>query len=134
MQPAYRQNGVAAWLVDRLVVKSDIGTRLADSLEQCLKLADGMAIGRHHVFISTERANQHQQRRFRKVKVGNQRIDGAKLIARFDEDARLAGKRFECAVTGSGLQAAYHRSADCHDSPAACARRTSASAAILVST
>ncbi len=31
-------------VVDRLVVKSDIGTRLADSLEQCLKLADGMAV------------------------------------------------------------------------------------------
>ncbi|HZL30839.1 MAG TPA: excinuclease ABC subunit UvrA [Pseudolabrys sp.] len=31
-------------VVDRLVVKSDIGTRLADSLEQCLKLADGLAI------------------------------------------------------------------------------------------
>ncbi|MCF8476492.1 MAG: excinuclease ABC subunit UvrA [Pseudolabrys sp.] len=31
-------------VVDRLVVKGDIGTRLADSLEQCLKLADGLAI------------------------------------------------------------------------------------------
>ena len=31
-------------VVDRLVVKPDIGTRLADSLEQCLKLADGLAV------------------------------------------------------------------------------------------
>ncbi|HVX99089.1 MAG TPA: excinuclease ABC subunit UvrA, partial [Pseudorhodoplanes sp.] len=31
-------------VVDRLVVNPDIGTRLADSLEQCLKLADGMAV------------------------------------------------------------------------------------------
>ena len=31
-------------VVDRLVVKCDIGTRLADSLEQCLKLADGLAV------------------------------------------------------------------------------------------
>ena len=31
-------------VVDRLVVKGDIGTRLADLLEQCLKLADGMAV------------------------------------------------------------------------------------------
>src|SRR3974390_3082491 len=31
-------------VVDRLVVKKDIGTRLADSLEQCLKLADGLAV------------------------------------------------------------------------------------------
>jgi len=31
-------------VVDRLVVRPDITTRLADSLEQCLKLADGMAV------------------------------------------------------------------------------------------
>src|SRR5690348_10782557 len=31
-------------VVDRLVVTGDIGTRLADSLEQCLKLADGLAV------------------------------------------------------------------------------------------
>src|SRR6201999_1727915 len=29
---------------DRIVVRADIGTRLADSLEQALKLADGLAI------------------------------------------------------------------------------------------
>src|SRR6185437_4062480 len=31
-------------VVDRLVVKPDIAARLADSLEQCLKLADGLAM------------------------------------------------------------------------------------------
>ena len=31
-------------VVDRLVVRPDIKTRLADSLEQCLKLAEGMAV------------------------------------------------------------------------------------------
>ncbi|MEA2979594.1 MAG: excinuclease subunit, partial [Alphaproteobacteria bacterium] len=31
-------------VVDRLVVRPDISQRLADSLEQCLKLADGMAV------------------------------------------------------------------------------------------
>src|SRR5688500_8101565 len=31
-------------VVDRLVVRPDIGTRLADSLEQCLKLAEGLAV------------------------------------------------------------------------------------------
>ncbi|MFD1197222.1 excinuclease ABC subunit UvrA [Brucella gallinifaecis] len=30
--------------VDRVVVRGDLGTRLADSLETCLKLADGLAI------------------------------------------------------------------------------------------
>jgi excinuclease ABC subunit A len=31
-------------VVDRIVVRADIATRLADSLEQCLKLADGLAV------------------------------------------------------------------------------------------
>jgi excinuclease ABC subunit A len=31
-------------VVDRIVVRPDIATRLADSLEQCLKLADGLAV------------------------------------------------------------------------------------------
>ncbi|MBX9841811.1 MAG: excinuclease ABC subunit UvrA [Xanthobacteraceae bacterium] len=31
-------------VIDRLVVRPDITTRLADSLEQCLKLAEGMAV------------------------------------------------------------------------------------------
>jgi excinuclease ABC subunit A len=31
-------------VVDRVVVRADIATRLADSLEQCLKLADGIAV------------------------------------------------------------------------------------------
>jgi excinuclease ABC subunit A len=31
-------------VVDRLIVRGDIATRLADSLEQCLKLADGLAV------------------------------------------------------------------------------------------
>ncbi len=31
-------------VVDRLIVRGDIGTRLANSLEQCLKLADGLAV------------------------------------------------------------------------------------------
>jgi excinuclease ABC subunit A len=31
-------------VVDRIVVRGDIAARLADSLEQCLKLADGMAV------------------------------------------------------------------------------------------
>ncbi|MCC7345914.1 MAG: excinuclease ABC subunit A, partial [Variibacter sp.] len=31
-------------VVDRVVVRADIATRLADSLEQCLRLADGLAV------------------------------------------------------------------------------------------
>src|SRR5690606_13760610 len=31
-------------VVDRIMVRADIATRLADSLETCLKLSDGLAI------------------------------------------------------------------------------------------
>ncbi len=34
-------------VVDRLVVRADLGTRLADSLEQALKLADGLAVAEY---------------------------------------------------------------------------------------
>jgi excinuclease ABC subunit A len=34
-------------VVDRVVVRSDLATRLADSIEQCLKLADGLAVAEY---------------------------------------------------------------------------------------
>src|SRR3546814_10640793 len=36
-------------VVDRLAVSDDMATRLADSFEKALKLADGLEIGRAHV-------------------------------------------------------------------------------------
>src|SRR5207237_9610653 len=49
-------------VVDRIVVRADIGTRLADSLEQALKLADGLAIAAMAGGAAVEGAKAKQQR------------------------------------------------------------------------
>jgi excinuclease ABC subunit A len=49
-------------VVDRIVVRTDIGTRLADSLEQALKLADGLAIAEMADGGAVEGAKANKQR------------------------------------------------------------------------
>src|ERR1700716_2705053 len=49
-------------VVDRIVVRSDIGTRLADSLEQALKLADGLAIAEMADATAATGAKANKQR------------------------------------------------------------------------
>ena len=70
-------------VVDRLVVKSDIGTRLADSLEQCLKLADGMAV----------------------VELADTKASGAKANKGRNENAEriIFSEKFACPVSGFTL-------------------------------
>jgi excinuclease ABC subunit A len=70
-------------VVDRLVVKSDIATRLADSLEQCLKLADGMAV----------------------IEIADSKLDRAKANAGRNENAEriIFSEKFACPVSGFTL-------------------------------
>ncbi len=70
-------------VVDRLVVKSDIGTRLADSLEQCLKLADGMAV----------------------VELADTKASGSKANKGRNENAEriIFSEKFACPVSGFTL-------------------------------
>jgi excinuclease ABC subunit A len=49
-------------VVDRIVVRADIGARLADSLEQALKLADGLAIAEMADGGAVEGAKANKQR------------------------------------------------------------------------
>jgi excinuclease ABC subunit A len=49
-------------VIDRIVVRPDIGTRLADSLEQALKLADGLAIAEFADGGAVEGAKANKQR------------------------------------------------------------------------
>src|SRR6476659_775454 len=49
-------------VVDRVVVRPDVGTRLADSLEQALKLADGLAIAEMADGAAVEGAKANKQR------------------------------------------------------------------------
>jgi excinuclease ABC subunit A len=67
-------------VVDRLVVRPDISTRLADSLEQCLKLAEGMAV----------------------VELADSKIERAKANAGRNENAEriIFSEKFACPVSG----------------------------------
>src|ERR1700687_4489555 len=70
-------------VVDRLVVKADIKTRLADSLEQCLKLADGMAV----------------------VELADTKASGSKVNKGRNENAEriIFSEKFACPVSGFTL-------------------------------
>src|SRR5215207_3069158 len=67
-------------VVDRLVVRPDISTRLADSLEQCLKLAEGMAV----------------------VELADTTASGAKANKQRNENAErlIFSEKFACPVSG----------------------------------
>ena len=68
-------------VVDRLVVRADIGTRLADSLEQCLKLADGLAVVELADTKATRRHRQSRPQRQRRAPdlLGEIRLPGLRL-------------------------------------------------------
>ena len=67
-------------VVDRLVVQPDIGARLADSLEQCLKLAEGMAV----------------------VELADTTASGSKANKQRNENAErlIFSEKFACPVSG----------------------------------
>ena len=47
------------------------------------------------MLITGKRGNQHNQRRFRQMEVGHQRINHFVLIARVDKDLRIAKERLD---------------------------------------
>src|SRR5262245_51045305 len=49
-----------------------------------------MGVGRLHGVETHERADQHEQGRARQVKVGDQSVDRLEVVARGDEDCRIA--------------------------------------------
>src|SRR6267378_435245 len=59
-----------------------------------------VGIGPFHGVEATERRYQHEQRRTRQVKIGQENIDRAKAITRRDEDRGLACERLDGAVLG----------------------------------
>ncbi len=68
-------------VVDRLVVRPDISTRLADSLEQCLKLAEGMAVVELADTTAERRQGQQAAQRERRAAdlLGKIRLPGVRL-------------------------------------------------------
>src|SRR5882724_12674784 len=63
---------------------------------------DRVGIGPLHGVETTERRHQHEQRRTRQVKIGQENIDRAKTIARRDEDRGLSSEWLYRAVFRGG--------------------------------
>mmetsp|Transcript_53345 Transcript_53345/g.147771 ORF Transcript_53345/g.147771 Transcript_53345/m.147771 type:complete len:341 (+) Transcript_53345:806-1828(+) len=76
-----------------------------------------MAVERHDVLVARERADQHHQRAFRQMEVGDEAVHHAELESRRDEDVGLAGAGLQRAALGGRLQRAQRRRADGHDTP-----------------
>jgi len=84
-------------VVDRLVVRSDIATRLADSLEQALKLADGLAVAE----LAHPSSAEGETDRPKSGREGGAK-EKTKLAAAAAADARrlVFSEKFACPVSG----------------------------------
>jgi len=86
-------------VVDRLVVRPDIATRLADSLEQALKLADGLAVAElaDDAGVSPLEGDSGRPKNGREADK-----DKTKLAAAAAADARrlVFSEKFACPVSG----------------------------------
>ncbi|MCZ7656713.1 MAG: excinuclease ABC subunit UvrA [Xanthobacteraceae bacterium] len=76
-------------VVDRIIVRGDIGTRLADSLEQCLKLAEGLAVAE---FADKGAAAQADEARGEKKT--------AKIHDQSGPERLVFSEKFACPVSG----------------------------------
>ncbi|MEQ1650099.1 MAG: excinuclease ABC subunit UvrA [Hyphomicrobiaceae bacterium] len=74
-------------VVDRLVVKKDIASRLADSFEQALKLADGLAIAE-----------------FADKPLGKDKTEGANKSKNDTHERVIFSERFACPVSGFTIE------------------------------
>ncbi|BAT60689.1 UvrABC system protein A [Variibacter gotjawalensis] len=91
-------------VVDRVVVRADIATRLSDSLEQCLKLAEGLAIA--------EFADQAQSDAYKVAQGGSEapaaksdapqgsKTKGAKIHDQSGPERIMFSEKFACPVSG----------------------------------
>ena len=88
---------------------------------------DRMRVGALHGVEPGERSDQHEERRARQMEVRHQKIDGAKAIARRDEDVGRAVEGMDRARLVRGrLKQPQRRRADGDDAPAALPRRIDA--------
>ena len=63
--------------------------------EETIPFLDRLSIGFEHEFLSRQSTDEHQQRRLREVKVGQQRIDHLEVVGRIDKNVRLSLLRLE---------------------------------------
>src|SRR5262245_41579186 len=98
-------------VVDRIVVRPDIAARLADSLEQCLKLAEGLAVAEFADATSPSsspgRAEgarpgdpSSKETMDRRVKPGDDDKKTAKIHDQSGPQRLIFSERFACPVSG----------------------------------
>ena len=100
-------------VVDRLVVRPDIATRLADSLEQALKLADGLAVAElAEIFVIAGPPRSGESRRSRSGRQRFAKRDGrdkpghddkkaaAKIHDKSGPERLVFSEKFACPVSG----------------------------------
>ena len=75
---------------------------------------DRMTVHRADVFHARKRADEHQERGFGQVEVGNQAVDDAKAVAGCNENIGIALSRFQTTcLARSRFEGAHGSGADC---------------------
>src|SRR5436190_16952525 len=101
---------------------SDDGHRVTVRIE-AIALGDRLPVRAHREIVSGDGRDEHDQRRARKMEVRDDRVDGAQLRGRTNEDARLAAAGVDVSgVVGGALERAHGGGADCPHAAALGAR------------
>ena len=104
--------------------------------EEAILLLYRDLIGVQRVFTTAKGGNQHNQRAFGQMKIGNQRVDAPEVIAGINKNIRIAALRGQKTIfIGSGFQRAAAGCAHSNN-PSACffgSLRTEMGAAVRLS-
>src|SRR5574343_1206090 len=74
--------------------------RLVAIAEAAVALGDRVGVGGTDVVVAGESRNQHEQRRFRQVEVGDQAVDNLEAVAGGDENVGLGCAGGDGAIVG----------------------------------
>lgn len=102
------------------IVNSIMHKHSIPETEKAIPLPNGFLIGRQYLLSPRQRTNQHHQRRFWQMKIGDQAIQHFEAITRVDKNFRIPTARLDHACTvSSTLQGATTGGAHTDDSPPA---------------
>src|SRR5690606_34650922 len=91
--------------------------------EEAITLGNRRAIGIHDSVAAGKGADQHDQRRFRQMEIGQQDIDAAKAITGINKNARVALKGRDLATGARRFERAHSGGADGENATTARTRR-----------
>ena len=58
---------------------------------EAVALGDGVAVGAEDIFLSSQSADQHEERRLGQVEIGQERSDDPEFVAGIDEEIGFTG-------------------------------------------